>query len=395
MKNSNPRSRRFLTILCLSVAFTIAVVEPRISVAQTAATEPAKPSKADSKKAERIKPTRATPPAQPIAKRAPKYTHAENRSSELNMRAWLGVEPVEIDEAVRDYLELTEGFGVAIHHVVSGSPAEKAGLQEKDILLRLDDQLLTTPRHLQVLVATYQKGDVIELAILRKGKESVLKATLDENELPPLSMLPEEPAQFDIIDPSIPNVEPMLQTGVPMLVLPDGGVPRIARLGQDELQQRIATYRSEMQAWMKLPSSTRGPSPTLDLQSPKAAAKNARPATAQAPNGEAGEKKNKVEINAGGVKITGAPSITIGHGASIRAGGGVVKINNANGSVSVKTVDEKPVIEIRNGAGKLIHSGPYERSDDMIEKLPEDAQAVLKEMNLSNLSLLNIQVGGQ
>lgn len=400
MKISNPRHRRLSTILCLLLGFTVAVVEPRSSIAQTAETETADEAKAEGKQVERpkrvqpAKPTKATSPEQAAAKRPAKKTRPENRELEVNKRAWLGIEPVDVDPAVRDYLELTEGFGVAIRHVVSGSPAEQAGLQEKDILLRLDDQRLTTPRHLQVLVATYQKGDAIELAVLRKGRELVVTATLDENELPPLSMLPEEPAKFEIIDPAIPNVEPMAQAGAPMLVLPDARAPGIARLGQKELQQRIADYRAKMQEWMKQPAATRGPSPTLDLQGPGAAAKNAGSSTDQAPVEEAGDRKNKVEINASGVKISGAPSITIGHGASIRAGGGEVKINNANGSVSVRTVAEKPILEIRDGDGKLIHSGPYVRSDDMIEKLPADARAVLKAMNLNNLNLLNIQVGG-
>ena len=400
MKISNPRHRRLSTILCLLLGFIVAVVEPRSSIAQTAETETADEAKAEGKQVERpkrvqpAKPTKATSPEQAAAKRPAKKTRPENRELEVNKRAWLGIEPVDVDPAVRDYLELTEGFGVAIRHVVSGSPAEQAGLQEKDILLRLDDQRLTTPRHLQVLVATYQKGDAIELAVLRKGRELVVTATLDENELPPLSMLPEEPAKFEIIDPAIPNVEPMAQAGAPMLVLPDARAPGIARLGQKELQQRIADYRAKMQEWMKQPAATRGPSPTLDLQGPGAAAKNAGSSTDQAPVEEAGDRKNKVEINASGVKISGAPSITIGHGASIRAGGGEVKINNANGSVSVRTVAEKPILEIRDGDGKLIHSGPYVRSDDMIEKLPADARAVLKAMNLNNLNLLNIQVGG-
>ena len=400
MKISKPRHRRLSTILCLLLGFIVAVVEPRSAIAQTAETETADEAKAEGKQVERpkrvqpAKPTKATSPEQAAAKRPAKKTRPENRELEVNKRAWLGIEPVDVDPAVRDYLELTEGFGVAIRHVVSGSPAEQAGLQEKDILLRLDDQRLTTPRHLQVLVATYQKGDAIELAVLRKGRELVVTATLDENELPPLSMLPEEPAKFEIIDPAIPNVEPMAQAGAPMLVLPDARAPGIARLGQKELQQRIADYRAKMQEWMKQPAATRGPSPTLDLQGPGAAVKNAGASTDQAPVEEAGDRKNKVEINASGVKISGAPSITIGHGASIRAGGGVVKINNANGSVSVRTVAEKPILEIRDGDGKLIHSGPYVRSDDMIEKLPADARAVLKAMNLNNLNLLNIQVGG-
>lgn len=387
MKNLNQFSHRSSTLLCLLLGLTLSVVELRSSFAQTTATEAVVKAKVESKKTERpkpVKPAKVTPPAaQPSEKDAQEKTDGDgdNGASALSKRVWLGVEPVEVDEAVRDYLELTEGFGVGIQHVVNGSPAEKAGLQVKDILLRLDDQRLTTPRHLQVLVATYQKGDVIELTILRKGRQSVLKTTLGESDLPLLSMWPEEPAEFEIVDPSIPNVEP--------------GVPRIARLGQDAVQQRIADYRAAMQKWMKQPSATRGPSPTLNLQAPKVASQGADAVGAKPSVEKSGDNKNKVEINASGVKISGGPSITIGHGASIRAGGGVVKINNANGSVSVRTVDEKPIIEIHDGDGKLIHSGPYQRSDDMIEKLPANAQAVLKKMNLNNLNLLNIQVGGQ
>lgn len=398
------------TMLCLSLAAVLTFANCLPLVAQSTAAkseskvEPAPRSRVVPPKAqESPKPQaperRRVGPKDRVQKPVTQATKSDAHDSQQEiMRAWLGVAPVEIEDAVREYLEIPEGFGVSIEYVVEGSPAEKAGLKDKDIVLRLDDQRLTTPRHLQVLVATYKKGDQVELTILRKGHESVVKATLGESELAPLSSLQDEPAEFHVARVAgAPAKSADGSSTVTVQVVPDRAMTWIENLSQAEIQKRIAEYREKMQEWMKQPAATRGASPTLRLHEPAPlpAPKFTRPGTDAVLPLEAPEGK-KIEVGSAGVKITGGPSITIGSGASIRASGssgGVVKINNENGSVSVKSEDGKAVIEVHDANGKLVHSGPYERSADMVDKLPAKAQAVLKKMNLNNLNMLNIQVG--
>lgn len=100
------------------------------------------------------------------------------------MRTWLGVATSGVHPVLRQHLELEEGFGVLVSHIPDGSPAAEAGLKPGDVLTMLDDQLLTTPEHLAILVRSKNKGDSIELTYLRKGEQLKTTVTLGEHELP-------------------------------------------------------------------------------------------------------------------------------------------------------------------------------------------------------------------
>ena len=66
--------------------------------------------------------------------------------------------------------------------VVPGSPADKAGLKQFDLIQKLDDQLLVDERQLSVLVHSHKPGETVTLAVIREGKPHTLKATLGEHE---------------------------------------------------------------------------------------------------------------------------------------------------------------------------------------------------------------------
>ncbi len=100
------------------------------------------------------------------------------------MRTWLGVATSELQPALRQHLELGEGFGIQVAHIPSDSPAATAGLKAGDVLTMLDNQILTTPEHLATLIRAKKKGDAVELTYIRKGSEQKLSVTLGEHEMP-------------------------------------------------------------------------------------------------------------------------------------------------------------------------------------------------------------------
>lgn len=69
--------------------------------------------------------------------------------------------------------------GVVVDRVVPGLPAERAGLKEGDIILRLDDQPVTTPEGLRAALREKKAGDHATIRVKRDGKELDLKAQLD------------------------------------------------------------------------------------------------------------------------------------------------------------------------------------------------------------------------
>ncbi|MFH1012761.1 MAG: PDZ domain-containing protein, partial [Candidatus Peregrinibacteria bacterium] len=64
--------------------------------------------------------------------------------------------------------------------VVPGSPADKAGLKMKDVILEVDGQKVTLEHPLHVLVAQKRPGDTITLKVWRSGEEMEIKVILEE-----------------------------------------------------------------------------------------------------------------------------------------------------------------------------------------------------------------------
>jgi serine protease Do len=68
--------------------------------------------------------------------------------------------------------------GVAVQSVSKESAAEKAGLKEKDIITKIDDQKISEPDELSEIVQKHKPGDKITITYLRDGKEQKATAEL-------------------------------------------------------------------------------------------------------------------------------------------------------------------------------------------------------------------------
>ena len=63
--------------------------------------------------------------------------------------------------------------------IVAGSPAEKAGLREKDIIVKIDGKTIDEKNSLTSILSQYSVGDTVELTVNRDGQTLTLKATLE------------------------------------------------------------------------------------------------------------------------------------------------------------------------------------------------------------------------
>ena len=64
--------------------------------------------------------------------------------------------------------------------VVPGGPADKAGLQEKDIITEINGEKVTENRGVITLLSNYAPGDKVDVKYLRKGEEKTTTVTLGE-----------------------------------------------------------------------------------------------------------------------------------------------------------------------------------------------------------------------
>jgi serine protease Do len=95
-------------------------------------------------------------------------------------RGWLGVSigPVT-DEAVEE-LKLKDKKGALVMEVVERSPADRAGLQEGDVIVAFDGKDVARATDLPRLVGTTPSGKEVMLRVFREGRALDLKATIRE-----------------------------------------------------------------------------------------------------------------------------------------------------------------------------------------------------------------------
>ena len=80
-------------------------------------------------------------------------------------------------EEMTEKLKLSDLNGVYIGEVVKGSAAQKAGVQEGDILIAIDGEKVHGGSSVQEKVNSYRPGDKAKLTVIREGKEKQLEVT--------------------------------------------------------------------------------------------------------------------------------------------------------------------------------------------------------------------------
>lgn len=95
-------------------------------------------------------------------------------------RGWLGVVIQDIDEELAKSFGLKKAEGVLVAEVSEGSPAEKAGLKQGDIILRLNGNKVDDVGELRNKIALTEPGTKIKIEILRDKKNKTLQVTVGE-----------------------------------------------------------------------------------------------------------------------------------------------------------------------------------------------------------------------
>ena len=62
---------------------------------------------------------------------------------------------------------------------MKGSPAEKAGLKDKDIITAVNGVKIGSAGSLSTLIGEYKPGDTVQLTVIRDGKEIAVNVTLE------------------------------------------------------------------------------------------------------------------------------------------------------------------------------------------------------------------------
>lgn len=104
------------------------------------------------------------------------------------VRPYLGIRYVMITPQLVEANKLEVDYGALLVRgqttqelaVVPGSPADKAGLVENDIILEIDGQKIDQDHSLVKALSKYQPGDAVKLKVYSKGESKDVTVTLEE-----------------------------------------------------------------------------------------------------------------------------------------------------------------------------------------------------------------------
>lgn len=104
------------------------------------------------------------------------------------VRPMLGVRYLPINKRVAEANNLSVDYGALITRgnsmtdlaVIPGSPADKAGIVENDIVLQIEGEKITEDNPLPKVISQYQVGEKVSLKIFHKGEEKTVEVTLEE-----------------------------------------------------------------------------------------------------------------------------------------------------------------------------------------------------------------------
>ena len=89
-------------------------------------------------------------------------------------RGWLGVSIQDVDRNLAESFGLDRPQGALIAQVGRDSPAEQAGLQPGDIIIRFDGESIETSADLPHVVGLIAPGTEVEAVIVRDGEEETI-----------------------------------------------------------------------------------------------------------------------------------------------------------------------------------------------------------------------------
>jgi serine protease Do len=97
-------------------------------------------------------------------------------------RGWLGVMIQDLSKELAEYYGAPDAKGALVAEIVQGDPADKAGIEPKDIITKVDGQQVENSRDLTRMIAAIPVGRQIEITVLRKGSARIFKVEIGKRE---------------------------------------------------------------------------------------------------------------------------------------------------------------------------------------------------------------------
>jgi S1-C subfamily serine protease len=133
-------------------------------------------------------------------------------------RPRLGVQIHALNDDLSGYFGVPADEGALILEVDEGGPAMKAGLKPGDVIVRIGKEKVYEPGDVTDILKEFKAGDKADVAVVRKGRESVFSVTLEKSSPRDLmnGFSPRDPVDIRILkrgDEKLMKIEegPMIQ----------------------------------------------------------------------------------------------------------------------------------------------------------------------------------------
>lgn len=91
---------------------------------------------------------------------------------------YIGIVMTPIDERISNYLGYTGKSGVVVTNVISGSPADRVGLEQGDVIVQINHTKVADTTDISNVVGKLKIGDKVSLLVWRKGNLTPYDVTL-------------------------------------------------------------------------------------------------------------------------------------------------------------------------------------------------------------------------
>lgn len=113
------------------------------------------------------------------------------RSGQRVRRSYLGIGLQSLDDSLARALGLARNNGELVNSVTRGSPADRAGLRQGDVIIAVDGQPVTDEQTLPFLISQHPVGSTVRLDIVRDRQRRSVAVALGER--PPERLLGRSP----------------------------------------------------------------------------------------------------------------------------------------------------------------------------------------------------------
>jgi serine protease Do len=96
------------------------------------------------------------------------------------VRGWLGVSIQDVTADLAEEFGVKDLKGALVSGVMKGSPAEKSGIRQGDVILQYDDKMVEDTGHLRNMVSQTPIGSTVKIKLLRQKKEIVVEVKIAE-----------------------------------------------------------------------------------------------------------------------------------------------------------------------------------------------------------------------